>query len=183
MGVGYPAATPRRSVQLIEYWGQESHPTLKHELHDTPPNYEGNTFTWYQDQVRLICVHVWHICSHVHLILRKQQTGRTTCTVILPILRLHQNNQCCCSIVLIPDRVAVGRRFGTRGRACARCRWPSPPTAAWPPPRQAPPTRFTASGLTHGRLRNKVRLVLRPNDPAGLYSEGGEVILFRTQAL
>ena len=43
------AAQPRRVVQLIEYWGQSSHPTLSPGLHDTPPHFTGHAFSWFQD--------------------------------------------------------------------------------------------------------------------------------------
>lgn len=42
---------PWRTVQLIEYWGQNSHPTLSPGLHDTPPHFTGHAFSWYQDDV------------------------------------------------------------------------------------------------------------------------------------
>ena len=49
-GGGADALVPRRTVQLIEYWGQSSHPTLNPGQHDTPPYFTGHAFTWWQDQ-------------------------------------------------------------------------------------------------------------------------------------
>lgn len=50
-GVAPPA---RRQVQLIEYWGEQSEPTLEPGCHKGfPPDFTGPTaFSWWQDQTQ-----------------------------------------------------------------------------------------------------------------------------------